>query len=79
MRAINKELLLCIILEVLALKASHLSCCCKQHSACYKLPLHPAWDFAVDVKVEELRTAHAFLGSIPGLGRSPSEGKCYLL
>ena len=37
-------------------------------------PLHPAWGLSIDVKVEELRTAHVFLGSILGLGRSPGEG-----
>ena len=42
-------------------------------------PLHPAWGLSIDVKVEELRTAHVFLGSIPGLGRSPGEGNGYPL
>ena len=42
-------------------------------------PLHPAWGLSIDVKVEELRTAHVFLGSILGLGRSPGEGNGYPL
>ena len=49
------------------------------NSACYKLPLHLTWGLSIDMKVEELRTAHAFLGSIPGFERSPGEGNGYPL
>ena len=48
-------------------------------STWYKLSLHLASGLSIDMKVEELRTAHAFLGSIPGLGRSPGERNGYSL